>query len=114
MMRAADVAPVRISRGAMGWAFPVSAIVARLRRVTVCLVLLPLFVAALYGCRPPAEEDVCVHMLDVLGTADVASCTQTMRTVRERVGTLRYRAYSTCILRAATAREIVVCRSNLE
>jgi hypothetical protein len=78
------------------------------------LLIIGIALGAMLGCRGPAEDKVCQHMLEVLGRTDVVRCSNNMATVRERLGVLRYRAYARCILRASTSRDIVLCRSNLE
>jgi hypothetical protein len=78
------------------------------------LLIVAIALGAMLGCRGPAEDKVCQHMLEVLGRTDVVRCSNNMATVRERLGQLRYRAYARCILRASTSHQIVLCRSNLE
>lgn len=78
------------------------------------MVIVALLLSALFSCQGPAEDRVCTHMLDVLGSTDVLNCTASMVTVRERTGRLRYRAYARCVIRAETARAIIECRSNIE
>lgn len=88
-----------------------SAIIAR--AVFGGLLLAGIVAALAMSLQGPSEKKVCTHMLEVLGRTDVVRCAETMTTVRKRLGPLKYKAYSSCLLEASTAQDIITCHDQM-
>lgn len=84
----------------------------RVMLVPGCLIAAAFALGVFARSNGPTSDDVCEHMLDVLGDTDLIVCRDAMESRREQMGGLAFRNYATCVLAADTFSGLAACRRD--